>query len=623
MVRWSLSTVPAAMLALALPLTAQWVSVPAAASPPNRSQFTLTPLPNGELLLFGGDVANPLATEWSWDGIRWTPLTTPVPRRQAHAMARDEGNGSLVLFGGAGAAGALSDTWVLSNGVWSQAAPATSPAALQNLSMAYDPRAGGVVLTGRSIVGYETWRFDGTTWTSLAPLPIGIGQHAALFTDAVRGELCAFISGAPNVEVQRLVAGGWSVVASLPTTSALCAADFDRERGRAVATGFVGVLRSTFEYDGLSIQQLEGGAGGLSTVPAFAIAYHAARHETVEVEASTGAVRRHQLLPVPMAATYGTACVDPAFQLDLVAGDSPQPGASHRLRAAGSNATSLTLSVLGLSHVTNAGLPLPQPIPLGALACQLRVEALLLDVVGVGLPAQKLVTLANSPALLGARYDAQFVQFDASGVTDASNGVEVQIGRPLPENVLLETFATAANRDPVASGDTWGNGSVAAVAIGGDGRHGSFDASFGTALGGGVFEWSTDFQSIPATNTLDGVAAVVAGGQFFFTDFVVPAGITVRFVGSSPARVLVRGRVDVQGTVQADAADMPGVVATSGPLAGQRVSQFFARGGSVVPNPLLWRLGSPAASAAAAAVAAATVAGNAPALGRSSSAASC
>src|SRR5262245_28183902 len=72
---------PLLVLLAAAPLAAQWVPVPALNAPPSRSGFTLTPLPNGEMLLFGGDINNPAATEWSWSGISWTPVTTPVPRR--------------------------------------------------------------------------------------------------------------------------------------------------------------------------------------------------------------------------------------------------------------------------------------------------------------------------------------------------------------------------------------------------------------------------------------------------------------------------------------------------------------------------------------------------------------
>ena len=85
----------------AFPLAAQWTPVPALNAPPSRTGFTLTPLPNGELLLFGGDIANPAATEWSWNGIAWTqrPVNGPSAWLEL-AMAYDAARGVTILFGG-------------------------------------------------------------------------------------------------------------------------------------------------------------------------------------------------------------------------------------------------------------------------------------------------------------------------------------------------------------------------------------------------------------------------------------------------------------------------------------------------------------------------------------------
>ena len=41
---------PFLALLAAAPIAAQWIPVPALNAPPSRSGFTLTPLPNGELL---------------------------------------------------------------------------------------------------------------------------------------------------------------------------------------------------------------------------------------------------------------------------------------------------------------------------------------------------------------------------------------------------------------------------------------------------------------------------------------------------------------------------------------------------------------------------------------------
>jgi hypothetical protein len=558
-------------------LYAQWAPVPASPGPQNRSAFTLTPWQNDELLLFGGDVATPTATEWSWNGIRWAPVVTPVPRRQAHAMAVDGATGDTLLFGGNDGAAAFTDTWTCAAGVWTLRNPPTIPAVRQALSMAWSPADGAMVLVGRTAAGVpETWRWDGADW-SLVNAFAAAGAFTA-FTDAQRGEVCLFLSGGPQVEVQRLVGGQWQVVATRIGNAPACQGAFDAARGRFVARGQSGGTRFTYEYDGLSIAQLEGGTVTSVAAPEFALAWHRARSETIFVDAPVPQIERLLRESVPLATAYGTSCVDPSFRFELAAGDVPAPGSPHRLRATGQPTNAIVVAVFGLSHVQNAGLPLPLPIPLGPLGCSLRVEALVLNALAFGLPAQQLVVLPNSPSLLGARYDAQALLFDASGVADASNGLEVQLGRPLPEHRLVETFATAAARDPVASGDRWEAGFVVPAQIGGDGRHGSFDPAIGAAQGNGVFVWNVDAMVIPASRTLSGVAMAVTDGRFYFTDFVLDAGVTVRFEGSVPPQIYVRGRVEIRGTIDASAIDMPHSIPTGGTLAGLRQTTFHARG---------------------------------------------
>lgn len=571
------STVPLVVTAAASSLCAQWVSVPTPASPPARFGAVLAPWQNGELLLFGGGSFLSGVSEWSWDGLRWAPVATPVPRRDFPALARNDGDGSLLLFGGLDAAGfGFADTWRFAGGNWTQLTPAASPPPTAAV-MAHEPGTNSMVLVTVGVTPTQTtWRFASGSWSQVNTFTLP-GSAFAMFADTVRREVCLVESGVGSLAVHRLVGTAWVEVDRRTTAPGRPLAMFDGDRGHALVllAGTAGL--ESFDYDGA---RLVPRPAATLPLPSFfpALVYHAERKEPVLAAAlgvpSFGMLRWNDGAS-PLATPYGAPCVASAFQLGLVPGDSPQPGAVHRLLAGGSNASALTLSVLGLSHVQNAGLPLPQTIPLGAVGCQLRVEALLADFVGIGLPAVRPVTLPNSPHLLGARYDAQFLQFDASGVTDASNGLEMQIGLPLPENVLLESFASPQRRDARASGDTWGNGAVTPVAVGGDGRHGSFDATIGTNLGGGVYQWNTDNTTIPAGITLTGNAEVVTDGRFYFTDFVVPAGITVRFVGSSPAQLFVRGQVDVHGRARGGRACL---CLGSGRHRGRRLADATGRG---------------------------------------------
>ncbi|HZN39658.1 MAG TPA: kelch repeat-containing protein [Planctomycetota bacterium] len=568
------------VLFVAVPLAAQWTPVPALNAPPSRTGFTLTPLPNGELLLFGGDIANPAATEWSWNGIAWTAVTTPVPRRHLHAMAVDESTGDLVLFGGIGTGGPLTDTWRFDGSTWTQVITPNAPPPLGSMSMARDPFDESMILIGFPLSGvFETWRFSQGDWTQLTGAVITQGA-ARVYHDSVRRELALFAADGTGVSTYRLSGGAWQQTggaAALPGVTSNLMATFDRDRGRLVVL-IPGLNNATYEWDGLS------GSLSPSAVPPFslfpAMAYQPARSETIHVE-TTGplAVWRWAPEPVPLALAHGTPCQNAAFRLALAPGDSPQPGASHRLQAQGPNGSFLTFALLGFSHTSFSGLPLPAPIPIGALGCLLRVEPTIITFLGTGLPAQLQISLPNSPSLLGQRYDAQGMQFDATGVLDTTNGLEVQIGLPLAQNALVETFASAGNRDPQVSGDVWANGSVQPVALGGDGRHGSFDHLQGTLNPAtGEFEFNNDNFLVTAARSLTGQSYLINDGKYYFTDFVVPAGVKVRFLGSVPAQIFVRGQADIRGTIDVSAAEMPFWVPPAGIAAGQHVSNFDSRG---------------------------------------------
>ncbi len=142
---------------------------------------------------------------------------------------------------------------------------------------------------------------------------------------------------------------------------------------------------------------------------------------------------------------------------------------------------------------------------------------------------------------------------------------------------IVETFNTPANQEELVSGGLWNNGARPGK-VGSDGRHGSFSPSLGVPQGSGVFLWSTQSQQIPATNTPSGQAFTVIDGRFFFTDFILADGITLKFAGPVAPQIFVRGKCEIRGTIDVSAIDMPHSVPTSGTLAGQRVSTFNARG---------------------------------------------
>jgi hypothetical protein len=158
---------------------------------------------------------------------------------------------------------------------------------------------------------------------------------------------------------------------------------------------------------------------------------------------------------------------------------------------------------------------------------------------------------------------------------------------------INEAFANASGQDEQVSGGLWNDGARPGL-IGGDGRHGSFSPTFGASVGGGVFVWDVSVVggiNIPASNTPSGTAFQVTDGRFFFTDFVVPSSTIVRFKGAVPPQIFVRGKVEVRGIIECSADDMPGTLQVSGPLAGQRLTNFNARGAAAPSVSIPGQLG--------------------------------
>lgn len=157
---------------------------------------------------------------------------------------------------------------------------------------------------------------------------------------------------------------------------------------------------------------------------------------------------------------------------------------------------------------------------------------------------------------------------------------------------ITENFQDAAQQEPLVSGGVWSNGARPGV-IGGDGRHGSFDPQLGVPIGGNTFEWNTDQFVIPQSSSLTGLEYTVTDGQFFFTDFVVPEGTTIRFTGSIPPVIRVRGDVDIAGNIDINGEDLPFAIQTAGPATGLRASLFNARTATLVTPAMPGTAGGP------------------------------
>jgi hypothetical protein len=180
----------AASVALGLLLTSIAVGFsahPASAVPP-ESRGSVAPADQGALELAAARQSVPalaphtphpglLPPLLSPGGFQWVDLTdrltvTPSPR-EGPAMTWDPADGYVLLYGGVGPHGLLSDTWSFSNGTWTNltARVTGSPGGWAVISIAYDPSGHEVVLFGGEThtgVGSDyTWTYHDLVWTNL------------------------------------------------------------------------------------------------------------------------------------------------------------------------------------------------------------------------------------------------------------------------------------------------------------------------------------------------------------------------------------------------------------------------------------------------------------------------
>lgn len=146
---------------------------------------------------FGGTSSDTMA----WDGSQWTALQVGFVRpgaRGNHTLTYDLLRGRLVLFGGSTSPGGLAryeDTWVFDGTSWSLLAPATHPPALNRAATAYDASNHVTLLFGgahSAAFVREAWSFDGVTWTRSSPERPGRRSGFSLAHDPHRDRTVLF-----------------------------------------------------------------------------------------------------------------------------------------------------------------------------------------------------------------------------------------------------------------------------------------------------------------------------------------------------------------------------------------------------------------------------------------------
>jgi cysteine-rich repeat protein len=179
-----------------------WTQRTVAVAPPGRHGHALAyDAKRGEVVLFGGvGKSGWLSDTWVWNGITWTARKVAAPpARSSHALTYDALREEVVLFGGYSFDNGFdefNDTWVWNGSTWAQRVVAVAPPARHDHALTYDAARGEVVLFGgrtSSADLSDTWVWNGSTWTqrAVASAPSARRQHALTY-DAKRGEVVLF-----------------------------------------------------------------------------------------------------------------------------------------------------------------------------------------------------------------------------------------------------------------------------------------------------------------------------------------------------------------------------------------------------------------------------------------------
>lgn len=157
-----------------------WTDLQPADAPPARAGAAMAALPNNHAVLFGGfsPGAGTFDDTWVWDGDTWTHLDLAVhPYARQYASMATLANGDVVLFGGSDtdSYSVFGDTWIFDGATWTQVTTANAPSPRFSASMEATADGGLLLFGGTAKPSInepydDTWHFDGTTWTELAPV---------------------------------------------------------------------------------------------------------------------------------------------------------------------------------------------------------------------------------------------------------------------------------------------------------------------------------------------------------------------------------------------------------------------------------------------------------------------
>jgi hypothetical protein len=430
-----------------------------------------------------------------------------------------------------------------------------------------------------SLAAVIGWRDPGgpLTWISL---PRSLGPIADLAADGRPGGSHVYALGATSpdlVEIDRL--GNSQVVATLPVSSGTAMHGLEvAPDGSLLIASNQGVWRHD-PATGTSTLVIAGAASSLvldaqgelwANVDGTVAKIDVERRGTdVRVPNTTAAMRCDESSPYRLARIVAP---DADFDADgftnraeIDAGTNPvDPSSTPRFDASTDRVRALASDVvevrtrgdLGWGFVVFGAGKRTSPLTLPGILGTLVVDQLFGATLPIPVPGS---TRFRVPAVASTVTTwAQICRLPLAAGAPALGellAIRAEIGG---QSIVRETFARDAQLDVDKSSGTWGGGDARPGRLGGVGRLGSFDPALGREVAPSVFEFDTVGHTFPPEVTLFGRIETVTDGVFEFTDFVVPTGVTVRFVGDRPAVLRVRGAVAIDGTLDVGGQDVAG-----------------------------------------------------------------
>jgi MYXO-CTERM domain-containing protein len=248
-----------------------WTKMAPATSPQARYWSAMTfDSARGVVVLYGGVASSglDLADTWEWNGTTWTqlfPATNPGAR-DSFSITYDSARQVTVLFGGEKCSNGacttftnLNDTWEWNGSTWAKVTTAAAPAVRLGAGMTYDAARGVTTLFGgttcsiscNSVTEYaDTWTFDGSNWTKLAPATSPTARDSFGFTyDSLRQVSVLFGGFGSSADTWEWNGSAWTPTTPAPSPPYRywTPMAFDAPHGRAVVFG--GTLGTTDQSD--------------------------------------------------------------------------------------------------------------------------------------------------------------------------------------------------------------------------------------------------------------------------------------------------------------------------------------------------------------------------------------